>query len=62
MKIFHGKAVIGYSVEVENDNASIEEIKKRIADGMAWYYFANFKPEEIFNIEEVPKEVYFGEE
>lgn len=61
MKVFFGKAIVGYAVEVE-DNASMEEIKQRIAEGMGWEFFSNFEPEEIFDIVEVPKEVYFGEE
>ena len=61
MKIFHGKAVIGYTVEVEDDT-SMEEIKQRIAEGMGWEYFSNFEPEEIFDIEEIPKVAYFDEE
>ena len=61
MKIFYGKAIIGYTVEVEDDT-SMEEIKQRIADGMGWEYFTNFEPEEIFDIVEVPNNVSSDEE
>lgn len=60
MKAFHGKAVIGYTVEVE-DNATPEEIKEKLASGMGWYYFSNFYSEDVFDVEEVSWEEWFGQ-
>ena len=60
MKAFFGKATIGYCVEVD-DNATIEEVKARLASGMGRYYFSNFESEDIFDVKEIPWETYIAD-
>ena len=55
MKVYSGKVIFGCEVEVE-DNATIEEIKAKLADRMGWDYFCTVYPDGVFDVKEVKKE------